>query len=119
MKQLRPWILSLEARFAHAKIAAQIAPTCYLQLLCTLRQSNYSPDLHSVGGRRGRKLWQNRLIEDRKELSSRQAMEAIYRDQDGSSTDSTGLEPSIPVTCLGMTQELTQSQAEESDSRQK
>ncbi len=38
---------------------------------------------------------QNDEIEDREELSSRQAREAIYRDQDDSSADSTGLEPSI------------------------
>jgi hypothetical protein len=35
------------------------------------------------------------LIEDREELSSRWAMEAIYRDQEDSSADSIGLEPSI------------------------
>jgi hypothetical protein len=45
----------------------------------------------------GMKLGQNDGIEDREELSSRQAMEAICRDQDGSLADSIGLGPSIPA----------------------
>ena len=65
-----------------------------------------------VGSRIGRKLLTKQIDQDREELSSRQAMEAIYRDQDGSSADSIGLEAFD--TCLDMTQRMTQSWREES-----